>query len=160
MAGAAPAKPLSRAELSQGLGAELEFDHQAPDHPRLGPVPALRARLLSEADLLLSEEFYLRRQGLRQRFSEARSWLLLVLRGRLALDLGDRSNPQLLCANGANVCLTRATLQEFTLLTAPVQLVRAALPRRHSRVAAGLFGADMQVSLTNDGPVTFLLESG
>lgn len=128
MAGAAPAKPLSRAELSQGLGAELEFEHQAPDHPRLGPVPALRARLLSEADLLLSEEFYLRRQGLRQRFSEARSWLLLVLRGRLALDLGDRSNPQLLCANGANVCLTRATLQEFTLLTAPVQLVRLALP--------------------------------
>jgi len=84
--------------------------------------------LLSEADLLLSEEFYLRRQGLRQRFSEARSWLLLVLRGRLALDLGDRSNPQLLCANGANLCLTRATLQEFTLLTAPVQLVRLALP--------------------------------
>ena len=128
VAGAAPAKPLSRAELSQRLGAELEFEHQAPDHPRLGPVPALRARLLSEADLLLSEEFYLRRQGLRQRFSEARSWLLLVLRGRLALDLGDRSNPLLLCANGANLCLTRATLQEFTLLTAPVQLVRLALP--------------------------------
>ena len=83
VAGAAPAKPLSRAELSQRLGAELVFEHQAPDHPRLGPVPALRARLLSEADLLLSEELYLRRQGLRQRFSEARSWLLLVLRGRL-----------------------------------------------------------------------------
>ncbi len=29
---------------------------------------------------------------------------------------------------------------------------------RHSDVAAGVFGADMQVSLTNDGPVTFLLE--
>jgi D-aminoacyl-tRNA deacylase len=27
----------------------------------------------------------------------------------------------------------------------------------HSRVAAGIFGADMQVSLTNDGPVTFSL---
>ena len=34
------------------------------------------------------------------------------------------------------------------------------LQRRHTPVAAGLFGADMQVSLTNDGPVTFLLESG
>lgn len=34
-----------------------------------------------------------------------------------------------------------------------------ALRRRHALVAAGLFGADMQVSLTNDGPVTFLLES-
>jgi D-tyrosyl-tRNA(Tyr) deacylase len=28
----------------------------------------------------------------------------------------------------------------------------------HSPVAAGRFGADMQVSLCNDGPVTFLLE--
>ena len=28
----------------------------------------------------------------------------------------------------------------------------------HPRVAAGVFGADMQVCLTNDGPVTFLLE--
>lgn len=27
----------------------------------------------------------------------------------------------------------------------------------HERVAVGLFGADMQVSLINDGPVTFLL---
>jgi D-aminoacyl-tRNA deacylase len=27
----------------------------------------------------------------------------------------------------------------------------------HSRVSAGAFGADMQVSLTNDGPVTFTL---
>lgn len=32
------------------------------------------------------------------------------------------------------------------------------LRRRHADVAAGVFGADMQVSLTNDGPVTFLLE--
>jgi len=32
------------------------------------------------------------------------------------------------------------------------------LRSRHSDVAAGVFGADMQVSLTNDGPVTFLLE--
>jgi len=32
------------------------------------------------------------------------------------------------------------------------------LQGRHPVVAAGVFGADMQVSLTNDGPVTFLLE--
>lgn len=30
---------------------------------------------------------------------------------------------------------------------------------RHTPVAAGQFGADMQVSLTNDGPVTFILKS-
>ena len=34
----------------------------------------------------------------------------------------------------------------------------AELRARHATVAAGRFGADMQVSLTNDGPVTFLLE--
>lgn len=32
------------------------------------------------------------------------------------------------------------------------------LQSAHDSVAAGLFGADMQVSLVNDGPVTFLLE--
>ncbi|MEM9254197.1 MAG: D-aminoacyl-tRNA deacylase [Pseudomonadota bacterium] len=33
------------------------------------------------------------------------------------------------------------------------------LQERHSKVQAGVFGADMQVSLVNDGPVTFLLEN-
>jgi len=32
------------------------------------------------------------------------------------------------------------------------------LQSRHGSVAAGIFGVDMQVNLTNDGPVTFLLE--
>jgi D-tyrosyl-tRNA(Tyr) deacylase len=36
-----------------------------------------------------------------------------------------------------------------------VQAARA----QHGRVAAGVFGAHMRVSLTNDGPVTFWLES-
>jgi len=31
--------------------------------------------------------------------------------------------------------------------------------RRHANVASGVFGADMQVTLTNDGPVTFWLQS-
>jgi D-tyrosyl-tRNA(Tyr) deacylase len=30
---------------------------------------------------------------------------------------------------------------------------------QHGRVQTGVFGAHMQVSLTNDGPVTFWLES-
>lgn len=34
-----------------------------------------------------------------------------------------------------------------------------AVKERYGRVATGRFGADMQVSLLNDGPVTFLLES-
>ncbi len=32
------------------------------------------------------------------------------------------------------------------------------LTSRHTPVACGVFGAHMQVNLTNDGPVTFLLE--
>ena len=42
------------------------------------------------------------------------------------------------------------------------QLYRYTLDRlreRHAVVASGKFAADMQVSLTNDGPVTFLLET-
>ncbi len=35
--------------------------------------------------------------------------------------------------------------------------LEAAARARHSPVAAGVFGADMQVSLCNDGPVTFWL---
>lgn len=31
------------------------------------------------------------------------------------------------------------------------------ISRQHQPVASGVFGADMQISLTNDGPVTFLL---
>jgi D-tyrosyl-tRNA(Tyr) deacylase len=38
------------------------------------------------------------------------------------------------------------------------ELLLAALRRRHQPVASGRFGADMQVALVNDGPVTFLLE--
>lgn len=34
----------------------------------------------------------------------------------------------------------------------------ALLRSQHDEVATGRFGADMQVSLINDGPVTFLLE--
>lgn len=42
-----------------------------------------------------------------------------------------------------------------TLFLQLVEMARA----RHGSVAAGEFGADMQVTLTNDGPVTFWLES-
>jgi D-tyrosyl-tRNA(Tyr) deacylase len=34
----------------------------------------------------------------------------------------------------------------------------AAARRRHGKVESGVFGADMQVTLTNDGPVTFWIE--
>ncbi len=36
--------------------------------------------------------------------------------------------------------------------------VLAMLEQRHGKTAGGVFGANMQVALVNDGPVTFLLE--
>jgi D-tyrosyl-tRNA(Tyr) deacylase len=36
----------------------------------------------------------------------------------------------------------------------------AAARERHAKVAMGVFGADMKVSLINDGPVTFWLQVG
>lgn len=39
------------------------------------------------------------------------------------------------------------------------ELFVAQLSARHGPVATGVFGADMQVALLNDGPVTFMLES-
>lgn len=38
-------------------------------------------------------------------------------------------------------------------------LLLATLRQRHAPIAAGIFGAHMQVSLVNDGPVTFWLQA-
>jgi D-aminoacyl-tRNA deacylase len=59
---------------------------------------------------------------------------------------------------------SRGNRPGFSTAAAPDQAERlyedyvAALRSRHSQVATGRFGADMQVALVNDGPVTFLLE--
>ena len=53
----------------------------------------------------------------------------------------------------------------FSTAAAPVEARRlfeyllAQARVRHTTVAAGEFGADMQVELVNDGPVTFWLET-
>jgi len=119
--------------LSQELGAELEQERQAPDQPSHGERPSLRARVLRDQGILLSEEVYLCRQSLRQRFNTPRSWLLLVLRGRLAFDPGgrERDQPLLLAVNGTNLCGTAAVLQEFTVVQPPLHLLRLGLsPQR------------------------------
>ncbi|MGH8195627.1 MAG: D-aminoacyl-tRNA deacylase [Woeseiaceae bacterium] len=59
----------------------------------------------------------------------------------------------------------KGTRASFTKAAAPAEgrmyfeLMLDACRQRMSEVASGVFGAEMQVSLINDGPVTFWLES-
>ena len=59
---------------------------------------------------------------------------------------------------------TRGTRASFTSAAPPAEAERlfnhlvAQAEACHSPVASGVFGADMQVALLNDGPVTFWLE--
>lgn len=74
--------------------------------------------------------------------------LLLVPQFTLLADTGKGTRPGF--SRGA------PPEQARELFVQLVELARA----RHPEVASGRFGADMQVSLVNDGPVTFWLEAG
>jgi D-tyrosyl-tRNA(Tyr) deacylase len=78
---------------------------------------------------------------------EVHGGLLLVPQFTLAADTrkGTRAGFSTAAAPGE-------ARQLFTYLLARAQAT-------HERVETGVFGADMQVSLVNDGPVTFWLES-
>ena len=97
-----------------------------------------------------------------------------ILGYRVFPDADDRMNLSLRDLGGGLLLVSQFTLAadtrkgtraSFTSAAAPelgqrlydylVERARAA----HPEVAAGRFGADMQVSLTNDGPVTFWLQA-
>ena len=73
--------------------------------------------------------------------------LLIVPQFTLAADTASGRRPGF--AQAAEPAIARALFETF------VRRARAA----HSLVAAGRFGADMQVRLVNDGPATFILRS-
>lgn len=77
---------------------------------------------------------------------QAGGGLLLVPQFTLAADTGSGMRPGF---SSAAMPETGARLFEF---------LAAAARRAHSPVATGRFGADMQVALLNDGPVTFWLQ--
>jgi D-aminoacyl-tRNA deacylase len=97
-----------------------------------------------------------------------------LLQYRVFEDEAGKMNLSLLEIQGALLLVPQFTLAAdthkglrpgFSTAAAPAQgrelfdtLIRAARAR-HPRVETGVFGAHMQVSLTNDGPVTFWLES-
>lgn len=93
---------------------------------------------------------------------------------RLFSDADDRMNLSLSDIQGGALVVSQFTLAadtnsgrrpSFSTAAPPQQaepLYQAfvkALQRLDIEVATGEFGADMQVSLTNDGPVTFLLDT-
>jgi D-tyrosyl-tRNA(Tyr) deacylase len=86
--------------------------------------------------------------------------------GRMNLSLTERDGELLLVPQFTLAADTRKGNRPGFSTAAPPELagplfdaVLAAAARRHRRVAGGVFGADMQVSLTNDGPVTLWLET-
>ena len=87
--------------------------------------------------------------------------------GRMNLDLRQRGGGLLLIPQFTLAADTRKGLRPgFSTAAAPAvaQPIFETLVEHasalHPQVACGRFGADMQVALINDGPVTFLLDSG
>ena len=87
-------------------------------------------------------------------------------RGRMNLSLRDTGGALLLVPQFTLAADTHKGTRAGFSTAAPPEQARALFEHlaqqaeaRHAPVARGAFGADMQVELTNDGPVTFWLES-
>ena len=91
-------------------------------------------------------------------------WTLRILAGERSA--ADEGAPLLVVSQFTLYADTRKGRRPSWSAAAPrpvseplVEAFVAALRRRGASVQTGVFGADMQVSLTNDGPVTLLLEA-
>lgn len=84
--------------------------------------------------------------------------------GKMNLSVGDVAGGVLLISQFTLAADTKSgTRPGFSTAKNPVEAERLydymveCFKIKHNKVASGVFGADMQVSLVNDGPVTFLL---
>lgn len=105
--------------------------------------------------------------------ARARAMASRLLAYRLFADADGRMNLDVRAIGGGVLLVPQFTLAADTSRGLRPSFSRAAEPafarelyeetlralrEHHAIVACGVFGADMQVSLQNDGPVTFLLE--
>ena len=105
---------------------------------------------------------------------QADALLSKLLSYRVFADEAGKMNRSLTDTGGALLLVPQFTLAadtnsgtrpSFTPAAAPADGLRlfnrfvAQAKARHAMVQTGQFGADMQVSLTNDGPVTFWLQT-
>lgn len=85
--------------------------------------------------------------------------------GRMNLSLTDLGGGLLLVPQFTLAATRKGTRASFTAAAPPEEgrrlfdLLLTLARARHAQVEAGSFGADMRVSLVNDGPVTFWLET-
>ena len=93
----------------------------------------------------------------------AKLWGLRILRGELSCS--DTAAPLMVISQFTLYADTRKGRRPSWLGAAPgpvaeplVDAVAASLRALGARVETGVFGADMRVSLVNDGPVTLILE--
>ncbi|PJA32544.1 MAG: D-tyrosyl-tRNA(Tyr) deacylase [Zetaproteobacteria bacterium CG_4_9_14_3_um_filter_53_7] len=88
------------------------------------------------------------------------------LEGRMNLSLSDIHGSLLLVPNFTVAADTgKGTRAGFSTAAAPsdgkllFDMLVEVIGENHAHVETGIFGADMQITLTNDGPVTFILNS-
>jgi D-tyrosyl-tRNA(Tyr) deacylase len=108
------------------------------------------------------------------READADALVTKLLGFRIFPDDQDRMNRSLVDIEGELLAVPQFTLAADTASGTRPSFTPAAPPElgerlfrefvrcageRHARVAAGVFGAKMQVQLTNDGPVTFWLQT-